>query len=89
MGPRGTILLACAVSSSFFGLAHAANPNASAISTVNVAVAGIMLGTGYILTGRLAVSVGLHSSWNLFQNNVFGFPVSGFKPEGAALLVTG
>jgi hypothetical protein len=40
---------------------------------------GIAFGTGFILTGELAIPIGLHIAWNFFQANVFGFPVSGLS----------
>lgn len=74
---RAAIIIAWVVSSSLFALGHAANPNASAISTTLLVLAGLMLGLGYVLTGNLGIPIGLHISWNFFQGNVFGFPVSG------------
>jgi membrane protease YdiL (CAAX protease family) len=77
ISPRGALLLATVLSSVAFGLAHANNEGASAISTVNVGLAGIMLAAGLLWTSELALPIGLHLSWNFCQGSVFGFPVSG------------
>lgn len=75
--PRFALVIASVVSAAIFGLAHSTNPHASAISTFNVFLGGIFLAVGFILTGELAIPIGLHIAWNFFQGNVFGFPVSG------------
>jgi membrane protease YdiL (CAAX protease family) len=77
LGARGALLVATLGSASVFGLMHAGNDNATAISSFNVGLAGIMLALGLLWTGELALPIGLHISWNFCQGNVFGFPVSG------------
>lgn len=77
IGPRWALLIGYFLSSSVFGFLHLGNPNSTAISTINLIVAGLFLGLGFVLTGELGIPIGLHMSWNFFQGNVFGFPVSG------------
>lgn len=79
--PWVTMAAAVVLSSFAFGFAHTSNPNSSLFSFINITIAGIVLAYPYIYTQSMAISVGLHLSWNYFQGVVFGLPVSGLKLE--------
>jgi membrane protease YdiL (CAAX protease family) len=89
--------LALIVMAAVFGLAHAGNPNASALSVLGNVVDGLIYGVAFLGSGRIWLPWGLHFAWNFFQGPVLGFPVSGLDmggwvqqtPVGNALLTGG
>lgn len=85
LGERRALLLAWIGSSALFGLLHILNPNSSWVSTLILMLAGLMLGLPMILTGRLAMPIGLHLTWNFVQGNIFDFPVSGNDFSGVTV----
>lgn len=75
--------IALLISAAIFGGAHLANPNASPIAAIAIAIeAGLLLGAVYMLTRRLWAAIGLHAAWNFTQGWIFGVPVSGTKETG-------
>lgn len=69
---------ALAISAGVFGLLHALNPGATALSTTAVALeAGVLLAAAYVLTRNLWFPIGLHLGWNFTEGGVFGVAVSG------------
>lgn len=87
VGSKAAVLSAYLLMALFFGLLHGDNPNATLLSTLNLSLAGLFLGLGFILTGELAIPIGLHITWNFFMGHVFGFPVSG-ADQNLSLLAT-
>lgn len=85
--PKKAAVIAILISSAIFGLAHASNPNASLTAIINILFAGVMLAVPFIITGRLALPIGLHFSWNFFQGGIFGFRVSGMEIKGSLIQI--
>lgn len=74
--------VALGISALTFGWFHIANPGASWISSLAIALeAGITLAAAYMLTRNLWLCIGLHWGWNFFEGTVFGFNVSGNSPS--------
>lgn len=74
--------LALFLSSGMFALLHLGNPHSSPISTLGLLAAGYFLAYGWLRTGQLWLSIGLHIGWNFFEGTVFGFAVSGTESFG-------
>jgi membrane protease YdiL (CAAX protease family) len=85
---RSAVLVSYLFISLFFGFAHGSNANATMISSLNLGLIGLVLGLGFILTGELAIPIGLHIAWNFAQGYIFGFAVSGSDTQ-VSLLATG
>ncbi|HET7620613.1 MAG TPA: type II CAAX endopeptidase family protein [Gemmatimonadaceae bacterium] len=75
--------LALGITALLFGLAHLANPNATLIGAIAIALeAGILLGAAYMATRRLWLAIGIHFAWNFTQGGIFGVAVSGVASNG-------
>jgi uncharacterized protein len=88
LGIAVSTIFAVFFSSAFFGVLHLGNPNATWFSTLSITTAGVMLATARIVSGRLALPIGIHTTWNYFQGPVFGFPVSGQETANSFMEVT-
>jgi membrane protease YdiL (CAAX protease family) len=67
-----------ALSAALFGVLHLVNPHATLLAAGCIALeAGVLLGGLYALTGRIWLSIGVHTAWNFTQGWVFGAVVSG------------
>jgi uncharacterized protein len=67
VNPSLALVLALLATSVPFGLAHLGNANSTPTAAVMIAMAGMMLGLGFILTGRPALGIGLHVAGNIVQ----------------------
>lgn len=77
IGVYGALLVSVGFTSSLFALLHASNPNVTQLALWNIVLAGVMLAVPYLISGSLAISVGIHFSWNFVMGGIFGLPVSG------------
>jgi hypothetical protein len=87
LGRRRATLAALGLTAALFGALHAANPGGTLLGLLNVTLAGLLLGGAYVLTDRLALSIGIHVAWNVAVGPVFGLPVSGLTTSSALFAV--
>lgn len=73
------------VTSGLFALLHARNPGVTALGTLNVAWAGILLGIVYLRTASLWWASGAHLGWNWALGYLADAPVSGLELLDAPL----
>jgi len=89
---RWAVAAAVSIPAIYFGMAHVTNPGATWLSTTNTVIFGLLCGTAYVLTGELALPIGLHFAWDYIQAFVFGVAGNGSQygsvlvlaPSGAA-----
>ncbi|MGN6516267.1 MAG: lysostaphin resistance A-like protein [Rhizomicrobium sp.] len=75
--------IAVILSGALFGLLHWANPGATAMSALAIALtAGVLLAAAYPLTRSLWLPIGIHFGWNFTEGGIFGASVSGGKSHG-------
>ena len=80
---------ALALSAAMFGGVHLYNPDATAWSSIAIAVeAGLLLGMAYAWSRSLWFVMALHAAWNFTQGALLGIPVSGFDVKGLMLAKT-
>ena len=60
-----------------FGLAHLVHEEATAVSTLAIALQDLILAGAFILTRRIWLCWGIHWGWNFAQDGVLGMPNSG------------
>lgn len=82
---RTALAGALAVSSSVFALLHVGQVTTPAAFAFWTLLGGGLLGTAYLLTGRLGLPIGIHAAYNFAGNNVFG--LTGVVDAGAPTLV--
>jgi membrane protease YdiL (CAAX protease family) len=85
IGARHRLWLGIVVSSLFFGLAHALNPNVTPIALANLALYGLFAALYALREGSIWGISAQHAVWNWAQANLYGFEVSGMGSSGGSL----
>lgn len=77
LNQMGRPWLSAVITSALFSVLHLGNPNVKILGLLNIFIIGLVFSYMYIRTKSLWMPIGYHFTWNYFQGNVFGFPVSG------------
>ncbi|WP_159888139.1 CPBP family intramembrane glutamic endopeptidase [Paenibacillus puerhi] len=79
---RGGSLLALALTSLFFGIAHLGNPGATVWGAFSITIeAGVLLGAAFLWRRNVWFIISLHFFWNAIEG-LLGIPVSGHPSSG-------
>jgi uncharacterized protein len=70
-------VVAVALSSALFALAHSTNPEVGGFALLNIFLAGVLLALAYLRTLSLWFATALHMGWNWAMAALFDLPVSG------------
>jgi membrane protease YdiL (CAAX protease family) len=80
--------IALALSAAVFGLVHSANPGATWVSTLAIALeAGVLLAAAFVVARNLWFPIGVHFAWNFTEGPIYGAQVSGHAFGKSALTV--
>ena len=71
--------LSLLVSAFLFAIFHSGNPGANWLTTLNIFLAGVLLGLNFIYTRNLWFGIAFHFAWNFLQGPVLGYEVSGLE----------
>jgi len=77
MGLFWAVLISCLL----YGLLHMSNPNSTILSGFLIVVFGYLRIFGWLRSGQLWLSMGMHAGWDFFQGPTLGFAVSGINTE--------
>jgi len=77
MGMFWAVIISCIL----YGLLHMSNPNSTLLSGILIAVFGYLRIFGWLRSGQLWLSMGMHAGWDFFQGPLLGFTVSGMNTE--------
>lgn len=62
-----------------FAILHSLNPNVNILGIINIFLVGILFAYMFWKNGNIWMPIGYHITWNYFQGNVYGLPVSGLN----------
>jgi membrane protease YdiL (CAAX protease family) len=83
---------AIVVSAVLFGFAHIANPHATPLAAIAIAIeAGVLLAALYMVSRSIWLVTGLHWAWNVCEGPLYGTAVSGLEkvPHAVSSVTSG
>jgi membrane protease YdiL (CAAX protease family) len=86
VGARFRPWMGLTVSSLVFAVMHSLNEGLNGLALLNLALFALFAGLYAMREGSIWGISALHSAWNWFQGNIFGFHVSGMASGGGSLL---